>query len=260
MTSCNGYRVIKSPCCGNSYASPSYMSINYSCREYWTDGRAINSLAPQDGGLLKCKCGSYFLYRQAESGPVIHNPLPLPPDDWESEDVWEGCLQAGRSRRDYLLAKYDFRSESEREKERLARPPDEIIVQDAELIDLLESDCSNADTLTVARRRYWRYLNDEYREVYREYSKDNNGEYPPYVPTEIQRSNMLHLLGLLDSQIDPDYLEIVELHRELGNFQIAVNVIATKYCENERQQEIADAIANLIFYNKNHPCIVATYG
>jgi hypothetical protein len=235
------------------------MSINYSCREYWTDGRAVNSLAPQHGGLLKCKCGSYFSYRHAEPGPIIYDPLPPPPKGWESEDVWEGFLQGGQSKRDYLLAKYDFRPESERDKERLAKPPAEITVQDAELLDLLKSDCSNTDVLIVARRRYWRYLNDEYRTKCRKYIKFHDGEYPPYVPTEAQMENMHCLLGLSNSQVDPDYLEIAELHRELGDFKIAFDVIATKYQENERQKEVGDVIANLIYYKQNQPRIAKMY-
>jgi hypothetical protein len=72
---------------------------------------------------------------------------------------------------------------------------------------------------------------------------------------EAQKENMLCLLGLLDSQVNPDYLEIAELHRELGDFKIAFDVIATKYQENERQKEVGDTIANLIFYKQNQPRI-----
>ncbi len=232
------------------------MSINYSCSEYWSDGRAVKSLAPLDGGLRKCICGKYFLYRQAVSGPVIYNSLPLPPENWENEDVWEGFLRGGQSKRDYLLAKYDFRSESERERERLEKPLEEIIVQDSELSDLLVSEFLNTDVLIVARRRYWRYLNDEYRSIYRAYKKVHNGGYPMYIPTELQKENMLHLLKLLESQVKPDYLEIAELHRELGNFQIARNVIENNYIENDRKKEIVDFMLNLILCRESQPCIV----
>ena len=255
MTSTNGYRVIKSPCCGKKYASPAYMSINYSCWEFWTDGRAVNSLSPQDGGLLKCICGKYFLNRQAESGSIIYNPLPPPPKNWESEEVWSGFLRGGQSRRDYLLAKYDFRPESEREQERLAKPPEEMVVKDEELVDLLASGCSNSEVLMVARRRYWRYLNDEYRKSYRKHIKLNPDTYPIFSPSQLQRNNMLQLIQLIEIEDNPDYLELAELHRQLGNFEAAFEVVATKYQETEKQQELGDLIANLIFYKKNQPYV-----
>lgn len=259
MTSSNGYRVIKSPCCGTNFASPSYMSINHSCWEYWTDGRAVKSLAPQDGGLLKCVCGNSFLYRQAESGSIIYNPPPPPPEGWESEEVWSGFLQRGQSRKDYLLAKYDFRPESEREQERLAKPPDELIVQDEELEALFASGCSNTDVLIVARRRYWRHLNDEYREVYRKHVGSDLEKYPEYKPSKLQQENMLNLLDLLSKQLTPDYLEIAELYRELSDFKNALSILATKYKENDDQQATADKIANLIVYKQNQPQIVDMY-
>ena len=259
MTSSNGYRVISSPCCGTKFASPAYMSINYSCLEYWTDGRAVKSLAPQDGGLRKCMCGNYFLYRQAESGPGIYNPLPAPPVDWESEDVWSGFLQGGQSKRDYLLSKYDFRPEAEREQERLSKPPDELVVLDEELKDVLASDCADKGVLVVTRRRYWRYLNDEYRKNYRKHIKLNPDTYPIFMPTDIQRENMLQLIRLEEMQPNPDYLEVAELHRQLGNFADATKIIATKYQENEKQQELGNVIANLIFYKKNQPHIAKKY-
>lgn len=255
MTSTNGYRVIKSPCCGEKYASPAYMSINYSCWEFWTDGRAVNSLSPQDGGLLKCICGEYFLNRQAESGSIIYNPLPPPPENWESEEVWSGFLQGGQSRRDYLLTKYDFRSEFELEQERLSKPPEEIVVKDGELSDLFASGCINAGVLIVARRRFWRYLNDEYRSAYRNHIKLHSDTYPIFSPSRLQRDNMLQLIQLIELEENPDYLELAELYRQLSNFEAAFEVIATKYQENEKQQELGDVIANLIFYKKNQPYI-----
>jgi hypothetical protein len=231
------------------------MSINYSCWEFWTDGRAVNSLSPQDGGLLKCICGKYFLNRQAESGSIIYNPLPPPPKNWESEEVWSGFLRGGQSRRDYLLAKYDFRPESEREQERLAKPPEEMVVKDEELVDLLASGCSNSEVLMVARRRYWRYLNDEYRKSYRKHIKLNPDTYPIFSPSQLQRNNMLQLIQLIEIEDNPDYLELAELHRQLGNFEAAFEVVATKYQETEKQQELGDLIANLIFYKKNQPYV-----
>ena len=79
------------------------------------------------------------------------------------------------------------------------------------------------------------------------------------MPTDIQRENMLQLIRLEEMQPNPDYLEVAELHRQLGNFADATKIIATKYQENEKQQELGNVIANLIFYKKNQPHIAKKY-
>jgi hypothetical protein len=52
---------------------------------------------------------------------------------------------------------------------------------------------------------------------------------------------------------------VAELHRQLGNFADAMEVIATKYQENEKQQELGNVIENLIFCKKNQPHIAKKY-
>jgi len=74
----------------------------------------------------------------------------------------------------------------------------------------------------MARRRYWRYLNDPFREIYREHRNKDQSSFPIFEPTELQISNMTALLELLlqTSQTN-DPFEVIELFRELGKFNEA---------------------------------------
>jgi hypothetical protein len=75
--------------------------------------------------------------------------------------------------------------------------------------------------LIVARRRYWRFLNDPFREIYREHRKLHGESFPNYSPTDAQADNMIRLIELLDRPHSSDWVEIAELSRELGDFEVA---------------------------------------
>ena len=70
---------------------------------------------------------------------------------------------------------------------------------------------------------------------------------------------MLQLIRLEEIRVNPDYLEVAELNRQLGNFADAMEVIASKYQENEKQKELGIMVANLIFCKKNQPHIAKKY-
>lgn len=63
MTTVRGVRILSAPCCGAQYASPNYMSMNFSAYEYWTDGWRDGSLMPNDEGLRRCQCGQFILLK-----------------------------------------------------------------------------------------------------------------------------------------------------------------------------------------------------
>jgi hypothetical protein len=200
--------------------------MNYSAHEYWTDGQCVQSLAPTDGGLRQCACEAYFLLRSAK----------------EVIDV----------------------SAEEKEATQPARQ-----VADEKLTSLLAQSMGE-DVELVVRRRYWRYLNDPYREIYRAHRKSvddavreaNKGAttlwstlsnklpetrpptpaavvqpskvftVPPNTPTAAQEENMQALLRLLLKSEKPDPVEIAELHRELGDYDAALEAIE-KFKETE---------------------------
>ncbi len=183
---------------------------------------------PSGGGLRKCKCGEFYLLREAiklgfEAGPETPHPQ---------------------------------------------------FVDAADLADATQSPRPTVEL--VARREYWKHLNDPYRELYRahrqaedqaaqeqwdvDWHADNPDQRspwrkvtdrllrkkaaapppmdtrpfsaPPYQPSELQVLNMERLLELilqkLHKSYGPDMLEVAELYRELGCFEAAAD--ALKQC------------------------------
>jgi len=160
-------------------------------------------------------------------------------------------------------------------------------VDDEKLSSLLARPL-NEDIEIVVRRRYWRYLNDPYREIYREHRKSVNDAVdeankgastfwrtlggilpgtkpprpaavvppsriftvPPNTPTELQRGNMQALLHLILKSEKPDPLEIAELHRELGDYDEAQKAIEMF---NEAEHTASRLIRLLIAEKVNEP-------
>ncbi len=93
-------------------------------------------------------------------------------------------------------------------------------VKDENLSEIL---LCGADTqvITTTRRRYWQYLNDPYREVYRKHKSAGFDGVPTYEPSEEQMENLAELAALLERQKKPPWLDLVEIHRELGEFDLA---------------------------------------
>ena len=116
--------------------------------------------------------------------------------------------------------------------------PEAERVPDSSLAGIIDPQSPNVQVQIVVRRRYWRLLNAPYRDEYRAFTKrvagtkktwwqsllnsvnrqepDPEPSPPSFIPTEIQRENMIGLLQLIKSQANPDWLETAELHRELG--------------------------------------------
>ena len=96
-------------------------------------------------------------------------------------------------------------------------PPDAAQrVDDADTEALLASGITDKELLIVLRRRHWRHLNNPYRVAYRQHRETDQSTFPTYEPTAAQRDNMAELLGLLTNESAASWLEISELHRELG--------------------------------------------
>lgn len=66
MTRIAGHRILRSRCCGATFAERNYSSMNYSGAEFWTDGRIFAPLVPNDDGVRRCVCGCYFLVRSTD--------------------------------------------------------------------------------------------------------------------------------------------------------------------------------------------------
>ncbi len=226
MTSISGYKLIASPCCRTTYARAQFASVNFSASAFWTDGKRENSLMPNDGGLRKCQCGTFFVLSE--------------------------CIQMG------LEATEPFNFPS------YVSPSD---------LPLAFQTAHSQEVELAARRAYWLFLNDPYREQYKAHREaeqaanaanwaakwhannpDTRGAvrkffdalllrkpsslppapiepitFPPFEPTDVQKANMLRLIELVQLS-SPKYrqeypVELVELYRELSMFDQAKQLI-----------------------------------
>lgn len=122
--------------------------------------------------------------------------------------------------------------------------PEAERVPDSSLAGIIDPQSPNVQVQIVVRRRYWRLLNDPYRDEYRAFAKrvagtpkkwlhalvnsvnrkksDPELSPPPFIPTAVQRENMRGLLQLIKCHANPDWLEAAELHRELGEYVSAL--------------------------------------
>lgn len=228
MTIVRGVQIMAPPCCGAQYAFPNYVSMNFSAFEYWTDGWREWSLIPNDGGLRRCKCGQFVLIKDMLS---IERPAAPSADDDESNDL-------------------PF----------MDHVPDELLQE-------CISKASNEDMEVSARLGYWRHLNHEYRERYRqhrdaeeaatkaawvvvnpdrrtwwdkflrrktpEYRRPSNSPftYPAFEPTDVQLQNMQRLSKVLFDRWETSckgyVIDLVDLYREQGRFDEAELVISS---------------------------------
>jgi len=165
-------------------------------------------------------------------------------------------------------------------------PPPATRVPDSALALVLASGLAEADDVElIVRRRYWRFLNDPYRDAYRAHrqavdkaakkAKGTNTLWiklagklrsatapellappsraftvPTYSLTHHQQLNMQALLRLLLKSEKPDPIEIAELNRELGDYDEAQKAIE-KF--NEKEHRASRLIRLLIAEKVNEP-------
>ena len=84
------------------------------------------------------------------------------------------------------------------------------------ITELLDSKPQDKNLLIQARRLYWRYLNNQFRDEYRAYREVHKDSFPAYAPSAAQMENMEQLAALLENHDMVDELELGELYREMG--------------------------------------------
>jgi hypothetical protein len=198
MTTVAGFQVLKTPCCSAVYKTLRYGSINFSASEIWTDGRAVNGLYSQDLGLRRCACDGYYLISQCEKLHEIERAKPPAPTYWtKGSNGWWWTNVLGRHTREYYEKYYDTRPAEVVEAESKTAPPNAIHVEDQYLDKVIAYGEGNLELLVVARRRLWRFLNDPYRDLYREHKKSSPNTFPEYVPSDEVLRNIQALIDLL---------------------------------------------------------------
>lgn len=223
MTRIAGYYLNITPCCGATYSTPRYRSINFSAWEYWTDGYQEGSLFSNEHGLRQCKCGNFYLLSELTSlGQVEESEAPYT-ERVATADLPKVIAQA-RTPKIELAARllhWQALNQPYREGYRAHRDAEEAATQAA-------WEAANLDT-----RNWWQ----RFRKVPPpQYVRPANSPftYPPYALSEVQRDNLKALLRLNDGgTIKLDPLTLTELHRELGQFEQAAEALRL-VPENER--------------------------
>lgn len=261
MTRIAGLNIIKTPCCGALLSTTGYASINFMAFEYWTDGHDDGFLAPKGEGLRRCSCGRVFLIGDAECVKTIQTTKPIAPTGWESRkgNWWTRLM--GRESREEIVARYETRPLAVIDAEERSIPPRTRQVLDLELQEVIDSGANDVRVEEVARRLYWRYLNEPFRVIYRTFREAQNEDaeeagmystYLAYWPSAGQIQNMERLVKLLEAVDGPNWLEAAELYRELGEMEAATQALNRIAGSKQRLHSIVEALVE-----RNVRCPVA---
>jgi len=244
------HRIIQAPCCEAEYRTNIYRSINFTAYEYWTDGQNVDSLFPSDGGLRLCTCGQYFLLQNCEHLSVIPEAKPIAPKGWQEvkNNWWDRLLL--RPSRDEIMRNFDTRSEEEITASLKNMPIEAQVVSELDLPIVIEKCGGKREILIEARRRLWRSMNDPFRKVYRAHKEISPKTYPSYEATYEQKENMLKLAYLLEESYSPNWLEVSELCREVGDMGAAKEALKLS---SKSEKNLIDVIGGLIAMNYSGP-------
>jgi hypothetical protein len=245
----NGYRQIACRNCLARYKVPNYTSINLTAAERWSDGRRVGSLFDNGYGIRACKCGKYYRLREAidmglltapqiqeievdEQGhEVYHIPAFLLR---QADDSIMGSIKSDSKSLFKKIKSFIFKQPKEVKRtkkiivqhpldgEIVQKIPNAIFVRDSEMYEIIRDKEDYSDALVLAaRERYRMYLNDKYREPFKEYCKDRSLPIPEY---ELSKEHQENDQAILDSYLHAekkDWKDIGDLYRELGNFEKA---------------------------------------
>ncbi|MEY3637316.1 MAG: hypothetical protein RIR68_449 [Pseudomonadota bacterium] len=235
MTSIAGYTLAAAPCCRKIYSIPRYRSMNFSASEYWTDGYADGRLMPGGYGLRKCVCGAFYLASEllelvdADESKIDFTSHAQP------EDLPQAIATARHAEVE-LAARLEYWHElnhAYRQSYRAHRDAEEAATQAA-------WELANPDS-----RSFWQKLRKEPAPAYTR-PPNSPFTYPPFEPSPVQKANMRALLQLLESLDKREsYLqEIIELHRELGEFDEAAKAL-DEYEEKDRNR-VSKLLSDLV--------------
>lgn len=223
MTRVSGYNIFTTPCCGERYKKVRYSSMNFMAWEHWTDGYRGQSLMPNDHGLRKCACGNFYLVIETHHQEhTSESDLPFP-EKLSAEEI-PLAIASARTPEVELAARLDYwqhLNHDYRERYSAHRKLEEQATQAA-------WEALNPDT-----RTWWQRVRKVPAPEYKR-PASSPFTYPAYELTTEQRANLIALQELLaQSKNGWDKLHLVEVHRELGAFDKAQQVLDTIQ-ENEQ--------------------------
>lgn len=226
MTRITGFTIVASPCCRMLYKTPQYGSINLSAMGYWTDGEKEYGLMPSGGGLRKCKCGQFYLLREAiklgfEAGPETPHTQFVDATDLADATRSSSPTVELAARREY----WKHLNDPYRELYRAHRQAEDQAAQEKWDADW---HAANPDKRPMLRK----FLDLMLRKKPASPPPMDTRPFsvPPYQPSELQLLNMERLLELILEKLHepygPDMLEVAELNRELARFDQAKNALS----------------------------------
>ena len=244
MTIVRGVRILAAPCCGARYASPRFVSMNFSAFEHWTDGWRDFSLMPIDTGLRRCQCGQLvILNRMVAVGADDRSDLPslnCVPD----EDLHECISQAANTEIEAAArrALWWYLNHEYRDRYRQHRDKEEATTRES-------WEATNPDNRNMLDK-----LLKRKPPVYSR-PPSSSFTFPKFEPSTEQLGNMKRLSEILldwNSTANAQFnLELAELLREQGRFEEAERAILAVHAD--QVSVTSKLISKLITENQSAP-------
>lgn len=219
MTIIRGVRILEAPCCGERYAAPNYLSMNFMAYAYWTDGWRDESLMPNDEGLRRCKCGQLFLQRDMVAVDTADSTDLQYAFHVRGDDL-QTAIADSPTKAIEIAARIEYwrhLNHPYRKKYREHRT-------------LEEAKAKRIHTKPVPdTRSWWDKFIKRLPKPQQELPK-LPFTHPPFNPTDEQLENMARLCFLLEEErrenpSDRYVLELAELYREQGKFDEAMAML-----------------------------------
>ena len=253
MSRSDGYRLLACPLCHTVHATPHMVAFGFMVTEYWSDSYSVQSLFESRQGLRKCTaCHDFYL--QSEAPYIGHltsaqasRLVAVPPDyipaflrragsdDITTANTNSDSAHAGQfwirwlkkwwgGKPFYQLPTDNPLAEN---KDPSKKYPRMMTASDSDLAGILENqEKYSVALIQVARILYWIYLNDTYRDTAKSMVEKGQEPHSAFEPTETQIDNMRALLALLEfADGGSRAITIAELHRELGQFDRAIQIL-----------------------------------
>jgi hypothetical protein len=256
MTQFDGYRLLACPLCHTIHAAINVVSFGFMETEHWSDSYSVYSLFESRQGLRQCTACHEF-YLQSEAPYVGHltsdqashlvepPPAYIPPflrnkarsgvsahntdnDFPNARQSWIQQLKKWwRGQPHYQSLQQDTKDTQAEDEAQSKRYPRLKSANDEDLAGILDHQEKYSVSLIQATRiLYWVYLNDAYRHTAKALTEKGQLPYSAFRPTEIQIDNMRTLLALLEfADGGSRAIPIAELHRELGQFDRAIDIL-----------------------------------
>lgn len=256
MTRFDGYRLLACPLCHTIHATVNIVSFNFMAPEHWSDSYSVYSLLDNRQGLRQCTaCHEFYLQSDAPyighitseqaSRLVATPPAYLPAflrhnggnegstshtssNTPNTGPSWIKRLTEWWSRKPhYQPPQEDTKDTQAEDKDQSKKYPRLESANDEDLAGILENqEKYSVNLIQAARILYWVYLNDAYRNTAKTLSEKGQIPYSAFQPTETQIDNMRTLLALLEfADGGSRAITIAELHRELGQFDRAIDIL-----------------------------------